>query len=349
MATRRCTQRQFLLRPDDETNNAFIYCLAEAAQRFRIEILLTCAMSNHHHTVIYDRDGTVPAFTEHFHKFLAKTQNAWRGRWENFWASEQVSVVHLVDVADVMHKLVYVATNPVKDRLVDKVHHWPGVNGLAALLGGHSLDATRSRHFFRPGGPMPAAVTLKLALPSAAQRARRGVATAGRAARAGRRDRSCRGRRAYANRRACRWPANDPASSVERESDEPGAPAQPAPESCGAQPVGTYRSSRSQPRVRGCLSRGPCLLDRRHPDPVPRWHLLAAAVRARSIGKLTSTVNDLYSVVPRALCPRRRGVARRERRQPPPMGEQAAPGPSRVNGPELWLALMTSNPGLDHA
>jgi len=166
MVTRRCTQRQFLLRPDEETNNAFLYCLAEAAQRCDVEILLTCALSNHHHTVIFDRDGTVPEFTEHFHKLLAKCQNAWRGRWENFWSSEQASVVHLVEPADVMHKLVYVATNPVKDRLVEKVHHWPGVNGLAALLGGRALHATRPRHFFRPNGPMPAAVILNLALPS---------------------------------------------------------------------------------------------------------------------------------------------------------------------------------------
>jgi REP element-mobilizing transposase RayT len=165
MITRRCTQRQFLLHPDAETNNAFLYCLAEAAQRCNITVLLTCAMSNHHHTVIFDRDGTVPAFTEHFHKLLAKCQNAWRGRWENLWASEQACVVHLVDPADVMRKLVYVATNPVKDRLVEKVHHWPGVNGLAALLGGHILHATRPRHFFRPNGPMPAAVTLTFALP----------------------------------------------------------------------------------------------------------------------------------------------------------------------------------------
>lgn len=34
MITRRCTQRQFLLRPDRETNNNFLYCLAEAAARF---------------------------------------------------------------------------------------------------------------------------------------------------------------------------------------------------------------------------------------------------------------------------------------------------------------------------
>jgi putative transposase len=165
MITRRCTQRQFLLRPDAETNNAFLYCLAAAAQRCNIAVLLTCAMSNHHHTVIFDRDGTVPAFTEHFHKLLAKCQNAWLGRWENLWASEQGCVVHLVDPVDVMRKLVYVATNPVKDRLVEKVHHWPGINGLAALLGGHTLHATRPRHFFRRNGPMPGAVTLTLALP----------------------------------------------------------------------------------------------------------------------------------------------------------------------------------------
>jgi REP element-mobilizing transposase RayT len=165
MVTRRCTQRQFLLRPDRETNNAFIYCLAEAAQRFDIDVLLCCAMANHHHTVIYDRHGVVPAFTEHFHKMFAKSQNALRGRWENFWSSEQVCTVHLVDAADVMRKLVYTATNPVKDRLVERVHHWPGVNGLAALLGQRPLHATRPRHFFRSQGRMPEAVTLRLEIP----------------------------------------------------------------------------------------------------------------------------------------------------------------------------------------
>src|SRR5829696_9109755 len=123
MVTRRCTQRQFLLRPDHDTNNAFLYCLTEAAQRFGIDVILPCAMSNHHHTVIFDRQGTVPAFTEHFHKLLAKCQNALRGRWENLWAAEQVCIVRLVDPADVMRKLVYTATNPVKDRLVERTRH----------------------------------------------------------------------------------------------------------------------------------------------------------------------------------------------------------------------------------
>ena len=154
LITRRCTQRQLLLRPDRETNNAFTYCLIVAALRYGIDVLLPCAMSNHHHTVIYDRDGQYPEFVEHFHKLLARSQNALRGRWENFWSSEQVCVVRLIDREAVMDKLVYTAANPVLDHLVDRVHHWPGVNGLGALLTGRCLRARRPWHFFRPDGPI---------------------------------------------------------------------------------------------------------------------------------------------------------------------------------------------------
>ncbi|MBC8068208.1 MAG: hypothetical protein IAG13_07735 [Deltaproteobacteria bacterium] len=122
-------------------------------------------MSNHYHAVIFDRFGRYPEFVEHFHKLFARSQNVLRGRWENFWSSEQVSIVRLVDRSDVIDKLVYTATNPVKDGLVDKVHHWPGVNGLGALLGRRPLRAERPRHFFRRGGAMPASVELRLTIP----------------------------------------------------------------------------------------------------------------------------------------------------------------------------------------
>lgn len=165
LLTRRCTQRQFLLRPDAETNNAYLYCLLVAALRYGIDVLLMCAMSNHHHVAIYDRFGRYPEFIEHFHKLLARSQNALRGRWENFWASGQTSVVRLVDPEDVLAKLVYVATNPVKDNLVERVHHWPGINGYRALIIGKTLRATRPRHFFRDDGPLPAVVEAKLCIP----------------------------------------------------------------------------------------------------------------------------------------------------------------------------------------
>jgi hypothetical protein len=82
------------------------------------------------------------------------------------WSSEQTCVVKLVDREAVIDKLVYTATNPVADRLVDWVHHWPGGNGLGALLAGRPLRATRPLHFFRPDGPMPDALELTLTLPA---------------------------------------------------------------------------------------------------------------------------------------------------------------------------------------
>jgi putative transposase len=165
MITRRCTQRQFLMRPDEATNNAFVYCLAEAATRHGIQVLFTVAMSNHHHTGIYDPLGNYPAFIEHFHKLFAKCQNALRGRWENFWSSEQSSVVLLVDPNDIIQKMVYALTNPVKDGLVEAAHHWPGVTSVGALRSGASLTARRPRHFFRDAGPMPESAQLTFARP----------------------------------------------------------------------------------------------------------------------------------------------------------------------------------------
>src|SRR5437762_10107788 len=111
LLNRRCTQRQFLIRPDDATNNAFLYCLIIAAERCGIEVLLSVAESNHHHTVIFDRDGRCPEFVENFHRLFARSQNAFRGRWENFWAAEEPCITRLLDRRAVIDKLVYAATN----------------------------------------------------------------------------------------------------------------------------------------------------------------------------------------------------------------------------------------------
>ena len=61
-----------------------------------MHVLAFLAHSNHHHTVVVDTCGRMPEFLELFHKLVAKHQNALRGRWENFWASEATSVVELV-------------------------------------------------------------------------------------------------------------------------------------------------------------------------------------------------------------------------------------------------------------
>jgi putative transposase len=165
MVTRRCSERRFFLRPDDETNNAFIYCLALAAQRAKVQVTFTVAMSNHHHTGIHDPEGNFPIFIEYFHGLLARCQNAHLGRFENLWSSEPTSVVRLVETNDILEKMVYAFANPAAADLVDRVEEWPGVTSFNATVSRGNLVASRPKHFFRADGEMPEVVELPIHRP----------------------------------------------------------------------------------------------------------------------------------------------------------------------------------------
>jgi putative transposase len=163
--TRRCTQRQFLLRPSKAINNAYLYCLIEAAQEYGIVILMSQMMSNHAHTVFYDPHGLVVEFMHRLHSLLARCVNVHRGRCENMWSSQQPSLVELADVDAVVDRLIYTATNPVKDGLVERVHHWPGPKTVHAFLKRRRLKAHRPPFLFRANGPMPEYVETTFEIP----------------------------------------------------------------------------------------------------------------------------------------------------------------------------------------
>jgi REP element-mobilizing transposase RayT len=164
MISRRCTQRQFLLKPTPTTNNIICYCLAVAAKRTGVQVHAACAMSNHVHMVVTDLRGRLPEFLAYFHKYVAKAVNASLGRWENLWAAEQSSTVRLLEPDDVLAKTVYVLTNPVAARLVRSSRKWPGLWGYRKR---HGQKVTRPSVFFRPNGPMPGEATLQFVPPPA--------------------------------------------------------------------------------------------------------------------------------------------------------------------------------------
>jgi REP-associated tyrosine transposase len=154
------------MRPDAATSNAFVYCLAVSAQRFDVDVIAFGTMANHHHVVAVDRKGRLPEFLQFFHRLFAAHQNVLRGRWESFWAaSEQASAVELVGPDDILDKMVYAITNPVKDHIVDQVHHWPGPDAHAAITQGVPLVARKPQRFFRPEGPLPEDVSLSFVRP----------------------------------------------------------------------------------------------------------------------------------------------------------------------------------------
>ena len=127
LITRRCTQRQFLLRPSRVTNQNVEYCLALAAERTGVLLHAVCVMSNHWHGVLTDPEARLPEFLEIFHKLVAKAQNTSLGRWENLWSSDKTSMVLLVSASDVLEKMAYTLANPTAAGLVKSPDEWPGV------------------------------------------------------------------------------------------------------------------------------------------------------------------------------------------------------------------------------
>lgn len=162
LVTRRCTQRQFLLKPSRLTNQVLRYCLGVAAQKTGVLVHAVCFMSNHWHGVVSDPFARLPEFLEHFHRLVAKAQNASLGRWENLWSSEKTSVVLLVSDADVLEKMAYTIANPTAAGLVRSPREWPGV---VSQRIGEQWQVDMPETFFDPEGELPESVALELTRP----------------------------------------------------------------------------------------------------------------------------------------------------------------------------------------
>ena len=149
LVTRRCTQRQLLLRPDPIVNQIFRFCLAVAAERHGILIHAVCGLGNHYHAVLTHPRGELPEFEEWLNKFLAKCMNVYRKRFENFWACPgSYSAVRLEGEEDFLRKLAYVLTNPVQSGLVAFGAAWPGVRFGVGGVGRQSYCVERPTLYF---------------------------------------------------------------------------------------------------------------------------------------------------------------------------------------------------------
>jgi REP element-mobilizing transposase RayT len=165
LVTRRCFQRQFLLRPSAATNGVFSYVLAVAAHRFGVRVHAFCVLSNHFHLVVTDPGARLPAFEQYLDSLVARALNASLGRWESFWAPSSYSAVALIAPEDVIDKVAYVLANPVAAELVRHGSDWPGLWSAPEQLGAQVISISRPGKFFRRNGCMPDVARLELTLP----------------------------------------------------------------------------------------------------------------------------------------------------------------------------------------
>jgi REP element-mobilizing transposase RayT len=165
LVTRRCTRRQFLLRPSRATREVFLYLLAVGARRHGILVHAYCVMSNHYHLVVTDPRAELPAFLQFLHALVARALNAATGHEERFWDPRGYSAVVLPTPEDAADKTAYVLANPVAAGLVERGRMWPGLWSAPELLGVGRIEALRPGRFFDPEGGMPERETLELTVP----------------------------------------------------------------------------------------------------------------------------------------------------------------------------------------
>jgi REP element-mobilizing transposase RayT len=168
LVTRRCSRREYLLRPCDETNEILRYVLAVGARRYGILLHAICVMSNHLHMVLTDPDAQLPEFERYVNAFVARAVNASLGRWESFWAPSSYSAVTLASPEVIVDKIAYVLANPVAAGLVRKGSLWPGVWSDPDCIGAKLVAVSRPRRFFserKKRGALPETAELELVVP----------------------------------------------------------------------------------------------------------------------------------------------------------------------------------------
>ena len=163
LITRRCSERRFFLRPDPKVQQIFEYLLGFLAKAYGVEIHAFVVMSNHYHLVITDTKGYLPDFMRDLNSLLARSINAFRGRWESFWDRKSYSAVALIWDDDVISKMGYTVANPVAAGLVGRARQWGGATS-GRMRFGWRQTIPRPDKFFGEG--MPETATLELTRPS---------------------------------------------------------------------------------------------------------------------------------------------------------------------------------------
>lgn len=166
LVTRRCSQRQFLLKPSAAVTAVFKFVLAVAAARHGILLHAVCVLSNHFHIVLSDPKAQLPLFEQLLDSLVARALNAFYGRWEHFWAPGSYSAVKLETPEDLLDKAAYTLANPVAAGLVSRGREWPGIWSDPSQIGQDPEVVQRPEFFFKPDGSLPDSEQLVFVVPA---------------------------------------------------------------------------------------------------------------------------------------------------------------------------------------
>jgi hypothetical protein len=128
MATKRCLRGEFLLRPDPETVQTYLYVLGYFQRKYTILLHELATLSNHDHPLYTDPKANGPLFIQQVHSLTARALNHFFGESDSFWSGQQHNALRLLEPADVERRSVYIMNNAVKAGLVRYAWDWRGAS-----------------------------------------------------------------------------------------------------------------------------------------------------------------------------------------------------------------------------
>ena len=165
--TRRTVCRFYLLRPDRELTEGFLYCLAFAAEKFGVQVHAACVMSTHVHLVVTDVRGNYPDFLQCMNRLFANVTKVLRGWGHEVFNAAGPSAVILRTPGAIVDKAAYTIANPVACGAVRSHREWPGFVTRVSDMGQLRRVVKRPARYFDKDGRMPEEVELRLELPEA--------------------------------------------------------------------------------------------------------------------------------------------------------------------------------------
>ncbi len=133
--TRRTTGRQFLLAPGAETRHLIGYMYGKALLDHNQTASAACCMSNHFHAGQVDHSAQRSAFMAQFFSNATRKRNLQLGREENMWAVGTPGDMVLLELQDIIDKVVYICLQSVAAGCVERVTDWTGFQILPSNWG----------------------------------------------------------------------------------------------------------------------------------------------------------------------------------------------------------------------
>lgn len=133
--TSRTTDGCLFLRPSRSVNNVIGSVLADAQERFEVELFDYVFLSNHMHLAARSRTGQLPEFMQYLKANIALGINRLLGRRGHLWEMRYAASPILDEGAE-QERAIYIYGHGVKEGLVERADRWPGVASVKERLHG---------------------------------------------------------------------------------------------------------------------------------------------------------------------------------------------------------------------